>query len=329
MSDFPPLSTPVLDWIHRAEELSASLPDLGSADIAARRRAAHELSDRLAVDFMEPTPEGIDVDDLHLAGGAGLLRARRFRPSDARGMQPTMLWLHGGGWIGGTIDEIVNDRLCADRALRSGVQIVSLEYRLAPEHPFPAAVDDAVAALADLRTRAAEIGVDTARLGIGGNSAGATIAASAALRERNAGHDLLHQALEVLPAALRPVGASFDRYRRASGMLGAEHLADIYRGDAPLTAASPLDAPDHRGLAPALVLAAEFDPLRDGAVAYARVLDAAGVPVVLHIGEGHVHGSPGITRWRGARDWRDVFVAEVATAYSVPDLPTTRTDWRR
>jgi acetyl esterase len=331
MSDLPPLDRPVLDWIRRAEELSASLPGTGSDDVVARRRAARELSDRLALEFTDPVPAGMDVDELHLAGGDGPRRARRFRPTDAVGPLPTMLWLHGGGWIGGTIDEIVNERICADRALRSGVQIVSLEYRLAPEHPFPAAVDDAVAALADLRTRADELGVDSAALGIGGNSAGATIAASAALRERDAGHPLAHQALEVLPAALRPFGESFDRYRRASGMIGAEHLTDAYLDGAPLSAASPLDASDHRGLAPALIFAAEFDPLRDGAVAYARTLDAADVPVVLHIGAGHVHGSPGITIWQGARDWHDLFATELAAAYAVAaaDPITTRTVWRR
>jgi len=329
MTGLPPLSAPVLDWIRRAEELSEQLPDLGSTDLSARRRAAHELSDRLAVEFMEPAPAGIDVQDLHLTRGLRRLRARRYRAADAGGALPTMLWLHGGGWIGGTIDEIVNDRLCADRALRSGVQMISLEYGLAPERPFPAAVEDATAALADLRLRSEEIGIDASRLGIGGNSAGATIAASAALRERDAGRPLLHQTLEVLPAALRPIGTSFERHRRASGMIGAEQLTEQYRAGAPMSEASPLDAPDHRALAPALILVAEFDPLRDGAIAYAHALEAAGVPVVLRIGEGHVHGSPGITRWQGARDWRDTLVAEVAAAYSVPHSPTTRPDWRR
>ena len=322
----PSLSAPILEWMSRIRELSATLPDLESTEMGARRRAQRELSDLLAVEFTEPVPAGVEIIDLEVAGGAGPLRARRFRPVAVVGALPTMLWLHGGGWTGGTIDELLNDRLCADRALRSGVQIISLEYRLAPERPFPAPVDDAVAALTDLRRRADELLVDADRLGIGGNSAGATIAASAALRARDAGIRLHHQALEVLPAALRAVGASMHRYLRPAERHGVEHLTDLYRAGAPLAVSSPLDAPEHRGVAPALILAAEFDPLRDGATAYAEALRKAGVPVVLRIGSGHDHASSGLTaRWQGAREWRDTFVAELTTAY----LPADTQTWRR
>lgn len=318
----PPLSPEIREWIRRIRELSATLPDLESRDMGARRQAQRELSDLLAVEFTAPAPAGVEIDDIMLAGGAGPLRARRYRPAAATGALPTMLWLHGGGWTGGTIDELLNDRLCADRALRSGVQIVALEYRLAPEHPFPAPVDDAVAAVASLRERADELAVDADRLGIGGNSAGATIAATTALRQRDAGAPLHHQTLEVLPAALRLFGSSMHRYLGAAEREGVEHLADLYRAGAPLTDASPLDAPDHRGLAPALILAAEFDPLRDGATAYADALRVAGVPVALRIGPGHDHASPGLTgRWQGAREWRDVFVSELADAYRTTSHP--------
>jgi len=315
-ADMLALDAPVRDWLRRIDEIVADLPEYRSPDPAAHRRAARILSDLLAAEFTDPTPAGVEAEELRLAGADGALRARRFRPAGSSGPLPTMLWLHGGGWISGTIDELLNESTTADRALRSCVQIVSLEYRLAPEYPYPAPVDDAVAALADLRARAAELRIDPDRLGIGGNSAGATIAASAALRERDAGRRLHHQALEVLPASLRPLGSLSKQRRRASGMDGAEHLAELYRAGAPLAECSPLDALDHRGLAPALILAAEFDPLRDGAVAYARTLEDAEVPVILRIGAGHVHGSPGLTAWQGARDWRDVFVAEVAAAYA-------------
>jgi acetyl esterase len=319
-----PLAAPVLAWLDRAAEHSARLPGLGSSDIRLHRRAARELSDLLAREFTDPVPDGVLIDDILIAGGARPLRARRFRRADAVGPQPTMLWLHGGGWTGGTIDETLNDRTCADRTLRSGVQIISLEYRLAPEHPFPAPVDDAVAALADLRARDDELGVDAALLGIGGNSAGATVAATTALRLRGAPAPLHHQALEVLPAALRPVGEQDRAHGEASGLDDAEQLAETYRDGAPLADTSPLDAPSLDGAAPALILAAEHDPLRDGAVAYAEALRRAGVAVVLRIGEGHVHGSPGLTaRWRGAREWRDAFAAELARAYgTAPASPS-------
>lgn len=316
LDDLPPLSPAILEWLQRAAEISAALPGLRSEDPTVRRRAERELSDLLAAEFTDPAPTGVEISDREVDGASGPCRARVFRTGGAVGPQPTLLWLHGGGWTGGTIDELLNDRICADRTLRSGVQIIALEYRLAPEHPFPAPVDDAVAALADLRRRADDLGIDAERLGVGGNSAGATVAATTALRERDAGRRLHHQALEVLPAALRLVGASGHRHRAASGMQGAERLADLYRAGAPLSAASPLDAADHRGLAPALILAAEFDPLRDGAIAYARVLREAGMPVRLHVGPGHVHGSPGLTaRWQGARDWQAVFAGELAIAY--------------
>lgn len=318
----PALSPEIQEWIQRIREHSATLPDLDSTDVRARRRAQRELSDLLAAEFTEPIPAGVEIDDFEATGGSGPLRARRYRPASTIGALPTMLWLHGGGWAGGTIDELLNDRLCADRTLRSGVQIIALEYRLAPEHPFPAPVDDAVAALANLRERAVELAIDTDRLGIGGNSAGATIAATTALRQRDAGAPLHHQALEALPAALRLFGPSMQQYLGAAEREAVEHLADIYRAGAPLAEASPLDAHDHRGLAPALILAAEFDPLRDGATAYADALREAGVPVVVRIGSGHDHASPGLTgRWKGAREWRDVFVDELADAYRVISRP--------
>lgn len=109
---------------------------------------------------------------------------------------------------------------------------------------------------------------------------------------RDARTPLHHQTLEVLPAALRIVGDSMDRHLRPADRQSVEHLAEVYRAGAPLAESSPLDAPDHRRLAPALILAAEFDPLRDGATAYADALRRAGVPVRLRIGPGHDHASP-------------------------------------
>ncbi|MDR6865718.1 acetyl esterase [Microbacterium resistens] len=322
---FPDLDPAVIGWAQRTGELAADLPGLASEDQSVRRAAALRLSDLLAEEYTEPVPDGARIDDLTVAGGDGPIRARRFRPRDATGPLPTLVWCHGGGFVGGTIDEILNDRLCADRALRSGVQIISLEYRLAPEHPFPAAVEDAVAAVRDVRDRAHELDADPARIGIGGNSAGAAVTAIAALRLRDAGEGVHHQAFEVLPGALRPVGASSERFARGFGLDDAEPLGALYLAGASLAEASPLDAPDHSGLPPTVILVAEFDPLRDGALAYAEALRAAGVPVTVYEGAGHVHGSPALTAgWQGARDWRDAFVAALTLAYAPSDAPPPR-----
>ncbi|MFB7844859.1 alpha/beta hydrolase [Microbacterium sp. NPDC056052] len=311
-----PLDAAVRDWMRRVAELSSGLPRLASPDPAVRRAAGLRLSDRLAAEFADPVAPGVLIDDIALSGGAGPLRARRFRPRAAVPPFPSLLWLHGGGFVGGTIDEILNDRLGSALALRSGVQIISLEYRLAPEHPFPAPVDDAVAAFGHVRAHADRFDVDPHRLGIGGNSAGAAIATSAMLRLRDGGTRVHHQALEVLPATLQPYGRSAAEYRHGFGLDDALEVAELYRAGAPDSEASPLLAADHRDLPPALLMLAEFDPLRDGGLAYGELLRAAGVPVTVHVGAGHLHGTPGLTaRWQGARDWQHVFADELARAY--------------
>ena len=312
------LAPEIRAWAQRIQEVAAGLAASDAGDgFAARRHVARMLSDALAEEFTLPVPEGVRIRDLALAGGdEGVRRARWFRSASAHGPQPTMLWCHGGGFFGGTIDEILNDRISAALTLTSGVQIFSLEYRLAPEHPFPAPVDDAVEALRDLRARCIELEVAPDRLGIGGNSAGATIAATAARRLCGEGEQVHHQALEVLPAALYPYGDSATRYGRGFGLDDVEQLGELYRADAPLTDASPLDFPDLSGLPPALLLVAEFDPLRDSALAYADRLREVDVPTTVHLGAGHVHGSPGLTAgWQGARDWQHAFATELALAY--------------
>jgi acetyl esterase len=302
-------------WIARIEQIAPGIPDIANPDPAVQRRAAQVLSDRLAVEFTLPVPDGVELDDLELAG----LRARRYRPAAADGAQPTQLWLHGGGFYAGTIDEILNDRLCARRALDSGVQIISLEYRLTPEHPYPAQVEDARTALDALLTDPAGHGVDARRVGIGGNSAGAAIAASTSLHLRDAGDSvLMHVDLEVPPTALRAVGDSGREFAHGFGLDEIELLARMYAGphgpaDGYL---APLDAPDLSGLPPHLILVAEYDPLRDGGVAYADRLRAAGVDVDLYLGAGQLHGSPGQTAASaGALAWQTEHSRRLGGAY--------------
>lgn len=306
-------------WIARIDQLSPGIAGIDSPDPAVQREAARELSDLLAVDFTLPVPDGVEIDDVIIDGPGGPLRMRRYRPDAASDPAPTQLWLHGGGFYAGTVDEVLNERLCARRAVESGVQIFSLEYRLAPEHPYPAPVLDAIAALGALVADAARLGVDTERLGIGGNSAGAAIAASTAIRLRDLGGPrLVHVDLEVPPASMRRVGRSAEDYGVGFGLDQLEQIVAMYAG--PGGAAdgriSPLDVDDLHGLPSTLILAGEHDPLRDAGVQYAERLQQAGVPVELYVGPGHLHGTPGLTAaFDGAREWQELHARHLASEY--------------
>lgn len=309
----------IIRWIRRLEELSPGIPGIDSPDPAVQRVAARALSDLLAAEFTLPIPRGIDIDEFELAGPAGPLQMRRYRPSEAVAALPSQLWLHGGGFYAGTYEEILNDRLCARRVLESGVQLFSLEYRLAPEHPYPAPILDTVTAVRALAGDPLRFGVDSGRIGIGGNSAGAAIAASAALHIRDAGGPaLIHVDLEVPPTAMRRVGRSAVDYAIGFGLDQLEQIVAMYSGadggaDGNI---SPLDVEDLGGLPPTLIMAAEHDPLRDSGVEYAERLRNAGVPVDLVIGAGHLHGTPGLTAsFDGARCWQEQHAAYLASAY--------------
>ncbi|THG29600.1 alpha/beta hydrolase [Naasia lichenicola] len=308
-----------LRWIARIDEISPGLDGIFSPDPAVQREAARRLSDLLAVEFTLPVPDGIAIEDFTIDGPGGQLRMRRYRPMAASGQLPTQLWLHGGGFYAGTMEELLNDRLCAHRAAETGVQQFSLEYRLAPEHPYPAPVLDAEAAIDALIGDHERFGVDPTRLGIGGNSAGAAIAASTALRLRDRGDvPLIHLDLEVPPTSLPPVGASARDYAVGFGLDQIELIMGMYAGpDGPADPyISPLDVPDLTGLPPTLVMVAEHDPLRDSGIQFAERLEAAGVPVVLIEGAGHLHGTPGQTAASvRALDWQLEHAHEVALAY--------------
>ncbi|MEI3848744.1 MULTISPECIES: alpha/beta hydrolase fold domain-containing protein [unclassified Microbacterium] len=309
-------------WGERIAEHSAAFPELAGRAAAPRRAAALRVSDLVAAEFTLPAPDDVAIDEVAIDGPDGTLRLRRFRPAGIADLAPTQLFLHGGGFFGGTVDEILNDRLCARRARDARIQIASLEYRLAPEHRYPAAAEDAMAALTALASDPA-LGADPARLGIGGNSAGAAIAASAVILLRDRARrgetvpPVLHQDLEVLPAALRLVGSSGERYADGFGLDDAAELVEVYVGPGePPYAAAPLDVPDLTGLPPALLMVAEFDPLRDSGIRYGERLRAAGVPATVIVGEGHLHGTPGITAaLPAARDWQDRHSRALATAY--------------
>jgi acetyl esterase len=320
------LDPAIHDWTERVASVAAMLPELSDVDVVVRRTAERTLSDTLAKEFTTPAPAEVWINDETVHTSAGALRIRRYLPRGVDELAPTQLFLHGGGFVSGSIDEVINDRLLAARARATGIQLVSLDYRLAPEHPYPAAIEDAIALLDVLRERPRRYGVDVSRIGIGGVSAGGGIAASAALHLRQRGDAvLIHQALEVPALAMTPFGASALEYAHGFGLDGYEQLAPLYLGPHGTTApfAAPLDASELDGLPPAFIQVAEHDPLRDAALAYGARLRDSGVPTVIEIGRGHVHGSPGLTAtFEPARAWQSRVAEALRDAYQTAPPPT-------
>lgn len=320
------LAQPVLAWVAEARRLRADLGDMDWSDLAAARAAIHRNSDQLARIYTAPAPPGVVIDDLAVTGNTGHeIRVRRYRPSGSDGQLPTQIWMHGGGFITGTVDEVVGDRTCAARTAATGVQTLAVEYRLAPEHAYPAPIDDAIAVF-DAAVGDPRLSADASRIGIGGNSAGGTIAASTALKIRDTrSARLVHQLLEVPQVTFEPFGSSMFEFDLAEGPLcpppngkpgSPTEVADAYLSAGVVDQYTvPLDA-ELTGLPPTLVMTAEFDPLRDGAEEYVRRLRAAGVQVDGIRGEGHLHASCSLTAvWEGSRHWQAQVVQAMTAAY--------------
>ncbi|MCD5422499.1 alpha/beta fold hydrolase [Rhodococcus pyridinivorans] len=217
-------------------------------------------------------------------------RARVYIP-DAKESLPVVIFAHGGGWVAGSVD--VTDSSCRQLAEQLGAVVVSVDYRLAPEHPFPAAADDTFAAVQWAREHVGKFGGDPHRIVVMGESAGANLAASTALRARDAGIDLTAQVL--INPAIDPDARTPSRQEFADGpflsVAAGEAMWAAYLGGAEVTPlAAPSRAESLSGLAPALVLTVECDPTRDEAEDYARALAAAGVTVHQYRLEGLIHG---------------------------------------
>lgn len=229
------------------------------------------------------------VEEVQVPGAEGLLAARLYASSLDR--LPVLLYFHGGGFTIGGLE--THDSMCRQLALRSGVAVLSLDYRLAPEHRFPAAVDDAWAAMRWLPEAAHALRLDGSRMAVGGDSAGGTLAAVCALHARDTGQDLALQLL-ITPGTMAHADTASHKLFANGFLLDANSIAwffDHYidhqhRRDWRF---APFEAPDHSGLAPACVVLAECDPLVDEGVAYADLLRASGNTVHLELYRGVTH----------------------------------------
>jgi acetyl esterase len=215
-------------------------------------------------------------------------------PGDSDGPRPVLVYLHGGGWTIGSIE--THDNTCRSLANGSGAIVVSVEYRLAPEHPFPAGLDDCRAAVQWVVDNAGELGVDPERLAIGGDSAGGNLAAVLAQQLRDGGPPIRFQLL-IYPAvdmtlsfpSIDENGEGYFLTKDSMVWFGGNYLAAVDPADPRV---SPLFAPPEAlaGLPPALVITAEYDPLRDEGEAYAAALRAAGVEATATRYDSVIHG---------------------------------------
>jgi len=250
--------------------LSALSPDLVRAGYRAQRTSQN----------LNSTPEGVAARDLEVGGGAGLRPARLYTPAAAATPSGLLVYFHGGGFVIGDLE--THDAHCRRLARHSGQRVLAVDYRLAPEHPFPAGHDDALAAARWAFDHSAGLGADPARIGVGGDSAGGNLAASVALDLKGDPARRLRLQLLLYPATW-PHEETASRRERDGPVLSKAAMAWFeaalaFEGHPAAVRATPARAGDLTGLPPAYVVTAGFDPLEHEGRDYAAALAAAGVP---------------------------------------------------
>jgi acetyl esterase len=286
----------LLDLMEKA--VQDGRPKLNTLPYAAGRQAVDKMSEDSEAD---PPQVGETVDG-DFAGPGGKIRFRRYRPQGAAaGPLPTLIYYHGGGFVIGNIE--THDSTCRRLANKSRCQVISIDYRLSPEHPFPAPTDDGVAAFRHIRDNAASFSADAKRLAVGGDSAGGAIAAVVCQVLRDSGeHGPAFQML-IYPAT-DSSKQSASRVAFAEGYFLTKDLMDwFWKAYVPAGTdladlrLSPLLAKDLTGLPPAFVLTAGYDPLRDEGRAYADRLIEAGIKTTYVNYPGTIHGFFSLTRF--------------------------------
>ena len=279
---------PVLAHVMAAMPAQPDTTAVPDDEYGAVRDAAHRYFE---LNGSMPDPEVAQTDVVVPKSG---LPVRIYRPADENGVLPAIVWIHGGGFTVGMID--ADDFRCRRYVTNAQCVVVSAEYRLAPEHPFPAGINDAWDALQWTFDNAAELQIDSARIAIGGCSAGGNFAAALAQRARDEGGPPLVFQLLVYPVLDDRLETLSSRekidspiWTRSAGEASWRRYLRLHEGEIPALAA-PARAVDLSGLPPAFVLTAEHDPLRDEGNEYAIRMQHAGVPTELHQYAGSFHG---------------------------------------
>jgi acetyl esterase len=288
--------------------------------VQEKRQFMRHLSDLNYLRYGRRPEPVATVTDHVVPTPTGPVRVKEYRPA-AAGPLPAHVFLHGGGWWLGSVDELVNDAICRHRALRAHCVVLAVDYSLAPDRPFPAAVEEVAAVVRQLVRTAGDWGIDSGIVSVGGVSAGGNLAAALTLTlRREGGPRLVFQLLEVpiLDLTRWVATGAVDPDPLHAGQLVAavgRYLPDPAAAHGEL--ASPLAAADLSGLPPARILTAALDPLRvDGERYAARLLDA-GVPVTLSVQDGAIHGVSFLTRvWPPAARWQEAAADAVGRAHA-------------
>jgi len=293
---------------HLLDTVFAVPPGVGQPDVAALRQAAEEAPRRLG-----GSPEVLaSVTDVIARGDSRTIALRVYRP-EAQSALPLLLYAHGGGWVTGSLDS--HDRVCRMLANRLPAVVVAVDYRCAPEHVYPAALDDVESAWHWARANAVQLGADGARFIVAGDSSGGNLAAALTLRLRACRAALPDLQLLLYPALDATCSrASYQEFTAGYNLTGPQMAWywEAYRSGSAIDAAelSPLAATDLSGLPATVIAVAECDVLRDDGLHYGRALAAAGVPVRVVDCNGMIHG---FLRWGGAvpatLTWMDTIAA--------------------
>ena len=291
-------------------------------DWPALRAEASRGSNAMIEQLVEPGPDVADVRTVSIPVTGGSIDLIVYTPASP-GPHPAHLFLHGGGFVAGTAHDDYIDIVSRERCVGASCVVVAVDYRKAPEHKFPTALNDAQAALEWVVANADELGVRTNLITAGGQSAGGNLAAALALKLRDEhGPQLAFVLLEVPALDFTLSLPSHQTYGTgyALHLVDVQRIADWYLSSPDTEAhnpyVSPLLAEDLAGLPPTYIMSAEFDMLRDDGQLYAQRLQEAGVPVTFSLQLGHVHSSAAMTKvMASARAWRDEVIDVLGRAH--------------